>query len=99
MHRLGYSHAMARNSALILAALFTGSASAEMFAPEVFSRAQQHTKTAESAENNDLHNARLIPKTEDTERASSLAHSNSNWISLPVKAQQQDQPPTPRLRF
>ena len=99
MHSLGYAHAVARISALILAIVFTGSASAEVFAPDVFSHAQQHAKTAEPTKNNDLHNARLPSAAEKTDHTSSTASQSSQWISLPVKAPQQDQPSTPRLRF
>lgn len=99
MHRLGYAHAMARSSALILALVLTGSASAEVFAPDVFSDAQQHAQTAEPAKSNDLHNARLPSATENTDHTSSSARPSSQWISLPVKAPQQDQPSAPRLRF
>jgi hypothetical protein len=99
MHRLGYTHAIARSSALILAAWFTGNASAEVFAPEVFSRAQPHVIPTEPAQSNGLQNARLQPEKDNTELASSRVRLNSHWISLPVKAPQQDQSLSPGLRF
>ncbi|MDF3196722.1 hypothetical protein [Pseudomonas sp. 1928-m] len=98
MHRLGYIHAMASSIALILLTLLAGSASAELFAPEVFSQAPLYAPTAEPDESNGLYNTRLLPETESTEPASSQARLNSHWISLPVKAPQHDQPP-PGLRF
>lgn len=99
MHRLGYTHAIASSIALILPALLTGNASAELFAPEVFGRAPQHVTTTEPAQRNNLHNARLQPEPENTELTSSKARLYDRWISLPVNAPQYDQPPPPGLRF
>ncbi|MGG5872199.1 hypothetical protein [Pseudomonas peli] len=99
MHKLGYAHAIATSSALILAALLSSNVSAEVFAPEVFSHAPLHTTTAEPAQNSNLHNARLQPEKNNTELASSAAPLNSRWISLPAKAPQLEQPPPPGLRF
>lgn len=99
MHRLGYAHPIATSSALILAALLTGSASAEVFAPDVFSHAPLHVPIAEAAQNSNLHNARLQPEKNKAELAGTAALLNSRWISLPVKAPEHDQPPPPGLRF
>ena len=100
MHKLGYAHPIVTSSALILAALLSSNASAELFAPEVFSHAPLHTTTAEQMpSNSNLHNARLQPEKDNTELASSAAPLNSRWISLPVKAPQLEQPPPPGLRF
>lgn len=99
MHRLGYTHAIASSIALILPVLMAGNASAELFAPEVFGRAPQHATTTEPAQRNNLHNARLQPVPENTERTSSKARLYDRWISLPVNAPQYDQPPPPGLRF
>lgn len=99
MHRLGYIHVIASGIALILPVLMADNASAELFAPEVFGRAPQHVTTTEPAQRNNLHNARLQPEPENTERTSSKARLYDRWISLPVNAPQYDQPPPPRLRF
>jgi hypothetical protein len=99
MHKLGYAHPIVTSSALILAALLSSNASAELFAPEVFSHAPLHTTPATPAQNSNLHNARLKPEKNNTELASSAAPLNSRWISLPVKAPKPDQPPAPGLRF
>lgn len=99
MHKLGYPHPIVTSSALILAALLSSNASAELFAPEVFNHAPLHTTTAEPTQNSNLHNARLKPEKNNTELASSAAPLNSRWISLPVKAPEPDQPPAPGLRF
>ena len=101
MHRLEYAHTMACSSALILAALFNGNASAEVFAPDVFNGAQQYATPIEPVESDNLHAARLQPETDESEHSSSMAQPSSHWISLPVKAQQYAPPasPSPGLRF
>ncbi|HZX15862.1 MAG TPA: hypothetical protein VFF22_03215 [Pseudomonas sp.] len=99
MHTLGHTHALPSSIALILLALLAGNASAELFAPEVFSRAPQPATTAEAARSSNLHNARLQPEKDHTELARSTVRLNSRWISLPVKAPQHDQSPPSGLRF
>lgn len=99
MHRFGYVQPIFTSSVLILAALLSSNASAELFTPEVFSQAPLHTTTAETAHNSNLYNAKLKPNKDNTELASSLARPNSRWISLPVKAPKNDQLPSPGLRF
>jgi len=99
MHRLGYTRAMTRSSALILATLLSGSAYAEFFAPDVFSRAPLHAPGAAAGERDDLYNARLQPETESATPANSTERPGNRWINLPVKAPQNDEPALPKLRF
>lgn len=99
MHRLGYTRAMTRCSTLILAALLSGSAYAEVFAPDVFSRAPLHAPSAAPGESDDLYNARLQPETESATPANSTERPGNRWINLPVKAPQNDEPALPKLRF
>lgn len=99
MHRPKYTYAIARSCAMILTVLLTGNAYAEVFAPEAPNHQQQQAPTIKPAELNDLYNARLWPVAEETGRANSIPLPNSRWISTPVKAEQGDEPPLPKLRF
>lgn len=99
MYRLGYTRAMTCCSALILATLLSGSAYAEVFAPDVFSRAPLYAPNAAAGERDDLFNARLQPETESATPANSTELPGNSWINLPVKASQDDEPALPKLRF